>query len=147
MTKWTEDDLRRHLQKRQKSVATIPYKDESKYRNEQTLVVFRSVEIVGGHPRLQHEFASKKEAVCYQELKIRQAAGEITDLRLQEPFPLMCPTKQGGTAIVAEYLADFVFFDTRGDRHVIDVKGVRTATYRRDKKWLKLQDNVDIEER
>jgi hypothetical protein len=51
-----------------------------------------------------YKFDSKKEANRYFELKILQLAGEITDLKMQEPFLLEVEGKK-----VAKYIADFVY--------------------------------------
>tara|TARA_Y100000310_G_scaffold53134_1_gene48731 strand:+ start:5838 stop:6194 length:357 start_codon:yes stop_codon:yes gene_type:complete len=68
-------------------------------------------------------FASKAEAQVYAELKLRQAAKEITDLRPHPRFPLHA--KGGGK--VGTYVADFVYHENGGDV-VIDVKPPKFST-------------------
>jgi hypothetical protein len=76
-----------------------------KYRNKKTEV--------GGH-----EFASRKEARRYGDLKLMERAGEIRLLRLQPKYPLIVNEKK-----VAEYWADFAYFRTSDNTLVIeDVK-------------------------
>jgi hypothetical protein len=67
-------------------------------------------------------FASKKEAHVYKQLKIREKAGEITDLKCQVTFPLIV---QG--VKVTSYRADFTYNES-GKRHVVDAKGMRSGT-------------------
>ncbi len=94
-------------------------------------------------------FDSKKEANYYVGLKARAHNGEITDLRTQVSFPLFCPAPGGLTAVVAHYVADFVYVE-HGVRHVVDVKGgkaCRTQVYAIKRKWLELQvEGIVIEE-
>lgn len=70
-------------------------------------------------------FASKKEMEHYKRLRLREAIGEITDLKRQVPFKLEWPD---GNAIrtpkgyVMRYISDFTYKE-RGTYHVIDTKG------------------------
>jgi Protein of unknown function (DUF1064) len=92
-----------------------------------------------------HElFDSQRELAYWQGLQARQAAGAITNLRRQVAYPLLCPIEDRAV-MVSSYVADFVY-DEAGVRHVVDVKGVRTAIYKLKKKWLHLQDGIVIEE-
>src|SRR5262245_20418868 len=77
------------------------------------------------------KFDSKKEARIWQELKAREAAGGITQLRRQVAYPLYVNGDH-----VADYVADFEFKERSeydGWRTVTaDVKGgkaTRTAVY------------------
>ncbi len=121
-----------------------------KYRNTKTRVVFPSHgEIVNGHLRLVHEFDSKAEADFYAECAIRRSAGEIRDLRLQEPFALIAQAKDGTPRLVGEYYADAVFFDITADRErVCDVKRKITATalYKLKRKIVEACHGISIEE-
>lgn len=90
-------------------------------------------------------FDSKREANYYVGLKARADHGEITDLRMQVSFPLLCPAPGGLTAIVAHYVADFTYLE-RGVQHCVDVKGVRTQLFVLKRKWLELQDGIVVEE-
>lgn len=66
------------------------------------------------------EFASKKEAHRYGELKLLMKAGEIGMLEMQVAF-LLIPASE--TERKCEYLADFVYRDMRtGEKIVEDVK-------------------------
>ena len=77
------------------------------------------------------KFDSKREYRHWQELKLREAAGEIKDLRRQVRFSLFGP----GGIHIAVYTADFVF--TRdGKRVVADSKGHKTREWKRTKKLM-----------
>lgn len=89
------------------------------------------------------EFASKREAARYRELKLMERAGKISELSLQPRFELQPSFKREGKTIRAiEYVADFVY--TEGDdkrkgprvRVVEDVKGMRTDVYKLKRKML-----------
>jgi hypothetical protein len=84
------------------------------------------------------EFASKREAAVYRDLRLRVLAGEITDLELQPRFPL---TVHG--VKVCTYVADFEWQED-GARIIADVKGVKTALYRLKKKLVRAIYGVDI---
>lgn len=100
----------------------------NKYRNTKT--------IVDGI-----EFDSRKEAARYKELKLLEAAGEISNLEMQVKFVLI-PTQREpdfvgvrggikkGKVIEKEcsYLADFVYIRD-GEVIVEDTKGIRTKDY------------------
>lgn len=86
-------------------------------------------------------FDSKKEANRYQELKLLQKAGEISDLRLQVKYILIPaqykPDRIGkrggikkGKIIEREcsYIADFVYQEN-GETVVEDTKGIKTKDY------------------
>lgn len=117
--------------------ATLP-QERSKYRNVKV--------VVGGEA-----FDSQAEAAYWMGLQAREHAGEIQGLRRQVPFPLYCPMRtsnRGGSILlaqVAEYVADFVFYEGLV-QHVVDKKGKRTREYAMKKKWLELQDGIVIEE-
>jgi len=96
-------------------------------------------------------FDSQAEANVWLQLRDRECRKEIYGLRRQVAFPLKTPVqlKDGHTivAIVADYCADFVYFEG-GTRHIVDVKrpATQTAIYRLKRKWLQLQDGIVIEE-
>lgn len=91
-------------------------------------------------------FDSRREARRFQELRLLELAGEISDLRLQVKYVLI-PTQRApsfevykrgpnkgrrkpGEVLEKEcsYIADFVY--TKGDETVVeDAKGVRTKEY------------------
>ena len=102
--------------------------NQNKYKNTKT--------IVDGI-----EFDSRKEAARYKELKLLEAAGEISNLEMQVKFVLI-PTQREpdfvgvrggikkGKVIEKEgsYLADFVYIRD-GEVIVEDTKGIRTKDY------------------
>ena len=72
------------------------------------------------------EFASRKEAGRYCELKIMQQAGLIRDLKMQEEFELI---PRCGKERPAKYHADFSYTIVEtGERVVEDVKSRATKT-------------------
>lgn len=73
------------------------------------------------------KFASKKEANYYQELKLRQKAGEVVFFLRQVPFHLPGSTR---------YLVDFVEFLSDGSVVFVDVKGMKTDTYKMKKRMV-----------
>src|SRR5204863_9843199 len=82
-------------------------------------------------------FDSKREANAWAQLRMREKAGQITDLQRQVPFDLFCPTP-GDDEVVCRYFADFTYRDVVAGRpmqlHVVDAKGKRTAMYELKKK-------------
>jgi hypothetical protein len=87
-------------------------------------------------------FQSRKEAKRYQELKLMQRAGLISDLRRQVKYELI-PKQQGERAV--SYIADFVYTED-GKTVVEDVKGVRTPVYKIKKKLMLWRHGVKIRE-
>ncbi len=89
-------------------------------------------------------FASKKEALRYQELLLLQRAGAISHLELQVKFPIVLDGKR-----ICTYIADFVYTDAAGLRHVEDVKSDITrknALYRLKCKLVEACHHIAIEE-
>lgn len=69
------------------------------------------------------KFRSKGEADRYSELKLLQSAGEISNLKWQQPIPLWVEKVKVGL-----YIADFTY--NEGGNFVIeDFKGKRTALF------------------
>jgi hypothetical protein len=90
------------------------------------------------------EFASKKEANRYLELKILERAGKIHDLQTQVPFELI--PKQDGER-VCKYVADFVYFDNEtGQKVVEDTKGLKTDVYIIKRKLMLYIHGIKIQE-
>lgn len=86
-------------------------------------------------------FHSKAEARFYCELKLREKAGEVTDVELQPRFPLQVESE-----VIGVYKADFAFWDKQQNRRrVIDVKGVETREFRRTLKHVRAQYGIHIE--
>lgn len=83
------------------------------------------------------KLSSKKEARYYDALKLAQAAGEVVFFLRQVPFHL-----PGGI----KYVVDFVEFLSDGTVRFVDVKGVRTRAYVRNKKQVETLYPVTIEE-
>lgn len=96
-------------------------------------------------------FDSKKEAARYQELKLREQAGEIQDLRLQPSFDLEATFwMMGGESVqikIGGYVADFKYIERETQAVVIeDVKGFKTPLYRWKKKHVEAQYGIEIKE-
>lgn len=108
-------------------------------------------------------FDSQKEAVRYQELRLLERAGAISELRRQVKY-ILIPTqresssetfKKGaknglpkpGRIIEQEcaYIADFVYFQN-GKTVVEDTKGVRTPEYKIKRKLMLLNYGIRIKE-
>lgn len=83
-------------------------------------------------------FASKGEAMRYQELRLLEQAGQISGLELQPKFRL----EVNGVKI-ADYVADFRYTEA-GQVVTEDYKGMKTPVYRIKKKLVKALHNVDI---
>lgn len=75
-------------------------------------------------------FDSQAEATRYGVLKVIQAAGLITGLRLQVPYQITVNGKK-----VCRYVADFVYIEN-GKEVVEDVKGMKTPVYNLKKKLM-----------
>ncbi len=88
-----------------------------------------------------HKFPSKAEAKRYQELRLLERAGEITDLRLQPRYDLHVNGRKIGA-----YVGDFCYLTSHGAEVVEDVKGMKTPMYRWKKKHLLAQWGIDITE-
>lgn len=84
------------------------------------------------------KFDSNKERDYYLILKDRLKRGEI--FRLQRQFKITIQptftTPQGEKIQAITYKADFVYLDSEGVTHIVDVKGFKTDVYRLKKKLL-----------
>jgi hypothetical protein len=96
-------------------------------------------------------FDSKKEAQRYCELRLLEKNGQISQLCRQVPFSLI-PTELGADGKKLReivYIADFVY-TTQSDgvpqRHVEDVKGVKTDVYRLKKRLMWHLWGINVEE-
>lgn len=87
-------------------------------------------------------FDSKHEAARYQELRLLEQAGEISNLRLQVPFELIAKSKYGRSI---KYVADFVYNDRNG-LIVEDAKGMKTPVYRLKKRMMAEKYGIKIKE-
>lgn len=92
-------------------------------------------------------FDSRKEAKRYQELKLLERAGEISDLQRQVPFLLIPAQRIGGKVAerAVQYKADFVYTD-HGETVVEDTKGIRTGEYIIKRKLMLYVHGISIRE-
>ena len=78
-------------------------------------------------------FDSRKEYTRYCELLLLARGGYISDLKLQVKYVLIPAQKDEGGKILereCSYIADFVYFDKKTQRTVVeDAKGVKTKDY------------------
>lgn len=78
-------------------------------------------------------FDSRKEYNRYCELLLLERGGYISDLKLQVKYVLIPAQKdESGKVLEREcsYIADFVYFDKKAQRTVVeDTKGFRTKDY------------------
>lgn len=93
-------------------------------------------------------FDSQREATRYQHLKWREKAGEISQLRTQVTFDLAPSVViQGRKRPPLRYIADFVYFDRKTEKYVIeDAKGAKTKIYVAKRHLMKSVHNLDIQE-
>lgn len=86
-------------------------------------------------------FDSKKEGEYYAALKIREKAGEVSNVEMQRSYAL---TVDG--FLICTYRADFVFWDAIEHRQrVIDVKGVATPVFIIKQKLMRACHGITIE--
>ena len=123
----------------------INYPDGRKYTSEQTPPTkpkkskYRAVKTeVDGIV-----FDSKHEASRYEELRLLEQAGEITNLRLQVPFELIPKSKHG---MPIRYIADFTYNNLNGQLIVEDAKGVKTPVYRLKRRLMAELKGIEIKE-
>lgn len=109
------------------------------------------------------EFDSQKEARRYQELRLLERIGKISNLRLQVKYVLI-PTQRAASFEVYKsgpqkghrkpgkvlenecaYIADFVYTQD-GSEVVEDAKGMRTAVYRIKRKLMLERYGIQIKE-
>jgi len=83
-------------------------------------------------------FDSKKEALYYEELKLKKKAGLVLFFLRQVPVDLPGKTK---------YRVDFLEFHADGTVHFVDVKGMRTETYKLKKRQIEELYPIEIEEK
>ncbi len=136
---WTEEQYREFQRERNaQAFADAPRAPKpSKYKNIKT--------VVDGIT-----FDSKREASYWNELKLREKAGEIDHLERQVAFDLFCPVGDPNDAIVvvvARYVCDFHFRETVSKQwRAIDIKGGKeTPMFALKRKWLFLQSGIEIE--
>jgi uncharacterized protein DUF1064 len=148
MSRWTQDDVDR-----------VRAQQQARARGETALSIRANEKVpkYRNHPITVNgeRFDSKREAQLWAELILRQKAGEIHDLQRQVAFPLNAPVRLSGLDAslcsfvqVAELIADFVWTDRDGIRHVADCKGGKatiTQVAQLKFRWLALQDGISVE--
>ena len=94
-----------------------------------------------------HTFDSKKEAKRYNDLRLMERAGEITDLKLQVKFVLIPSQRIDGKVVEREcaYKADFVY-RKNGETIVEDTKGYKTKDYVIKRKLMLFVHGIRIKE-
>ena len=84
-------------------------------------------------------FASKREYNHWLILKLRQKAGEISNLERQVTFSLDINGHH-----ICKYVADAVYFE--GQRRVVsDAKGMETDVFKLKRKLMKAILNIEVE--
>lgn len=93
-------------------------------------------------------FDSKHEADVYCRLLLYKKSNLISgDIERQVPFELQESFEFNGKKIrPIKYIADFVFTDCDGIRHVVDAKGMKTDVYKLKKKLFEYRYRIRIEE-
>ncbi len=83
-------------------------------------------------------FASRGEALRYQDLRCMEKAGRIKDLQLQVAYPMSVNGYK-----LCTYVADFVYLED-GKKIVEDFKGVRTPIFRLKAKMMKALLGIEL---
>jgi hypothetical protein len=97
-------------------------------------------------------FASKKEAHRYQELKLLEKAGKISELEIQKVFCLQSGfiNKRNNKLVKPIlYICDFFYYDKDNDCYVVEeVKGFKSKEYMLKKKLFlkKFGDTYEFKE-
>jgi hypothetical protein len=94
-------------------------------------------------------FDSKKEFKRYYELKLLEKANEIKDLKTQYEFILQPYFKKNNKSYrQITYIADFVYYDIKLDKWIVeDTKGFKTDVYKLKKKLFEYKyPNLTIKE-
>jgi hypothetical protein len=108
-------------------------RSQSKYRNE-------PVHVDG------YRFDSKAESHRWQELRLLEKAGEITDLRRQVPIDLTTVDQAGERQEIGHLVVDFRFVDVRSGRvRWQDTKGFLTPLAAYKLKHAKAEHGIDVE--
>ena len=88
-------------------------------------------------------FDSMREGCRYKQLMLMQKAGVISGLQLQVKYCLI-PKQKGERAV--DYVADFVYTDSKGLEVVEDSKGMRTRDYVIKRKLMLERHGIRIQE-
>lgn len=121
-----EAQLMEYLSRKEKAASMT---DESKQHLEEYIQLLQQKESKYHSRRMEIDgivFSSRKEGRRYQELKLMEQQGEITDLSLQKKYVIF-PKQKDERKI--EYRADFYYRLPNGTEVVEDTKGMRTAVY------------------
>ena len=113
-------------------------KKKSKYHNKKTVI--DSI-----------KFDSKKEAKRYEELLLLEQSHQIENLELQKEFVLQeaFVNVEGEKRRAIKYVADFVYFDLRTNKTVVEdvkSKATRTQVYMIKKKLFESRYQIVITE-
>lgn len=95
-------------------------------------------------------YDSKKEARYAAKLDLLLKSGIVTEIKRQVPFKWETIYRANGKELVSNqfrYVVDFVVTYSTGEIEYIDVKGFKTADYKRKKKIMKALFDIDIVER
>lgn len=84
-------------------------------------------------------FASKREARRYGELKMLEKRGMISGLKLQVRYKLAVNGHH-----ICDYIADFVFTNLAGETCVHDAKGMVTPLFSFKQKMMKAIHGIDV---
>jgi hypothetical protein len=95
------------------------------------------------HNERSKSYASKYEAQVAQNLDALFRAGKINNLQEQVSFVII---EGKGKLRPIIWVADFVYFDLSGVKHICDAKGFRTPIYRLKKRMMALLHSIEIEE-
>ena len=88
------------------------------------------------------KFDSQRECAHYQELKMLESAGEISQLRGHpRDFTITINNQR-----ICRYEPDFIFYDElQGRFRIQDVKGVVTALFKLKKKLVEATYDIEVE--
>ena len=94
------------------------------------------------------KFDSVKEATRWQELKILEKAGEVSNLQRQVKYEVLPVQRDKGKVLERPvyYIADFVYTDTDGNTVCEDTKGYKTKEYIIKRKLMLYMYGIKIKE-
>lgn len=85
-------------------------------------------------------FASKREAKHYQELKLRERNGSISNLVLQPSYNIEINGQH-----ICKVVLDFYYMDRDRKEHTIDVKGRDNALSKLKRKLVQAMYKIEVE--